>query len=75
MLRKEQYRDLNKYYNTKRRQQRRYYRQTVCGPKKWTEDEDALVLLHVMTDRELSAKIGHSMAAIQKRRTRLKNAI
>lgn len=52
-----------------------YYRRTSYAPryhKRWEEQEDALVLLHNITDTELSYLIERSVSSIQRRRIRLK---
>ena len=56
---------------------RKYYEQTrVDGRRvKYTEDEDALVLAHNMTDRELSELLCRSMKSIQCRRGLLKKQV
>lgn len=73
MCRKEQYKDLEKHRITCRKQRRRYYAKTaVYKPSTWTDEQIRLVLERKMTDHELSAKIGHSVKAIQIKRSRLK---
>ena len=73
MIRKEQYRDMEKYKKTKRRQQRRYYKKTqIYDANNWTDMADELILKHEKTDTELSKIVGHSVNAIQIRRSRLK---
>ena len=45
MLRKSEYRDMEKFKRTKREQQKRYYRKTQNAPnknKRWTEEETAM---------------------------------
>lgn len=73
MNRKEKYADLAQWQETCMDQKRRYYRQTATFTKiPWTPDEDQMVLEHQETDTALSRRIGHSVAAIQKRRHTLK---
>lgn len=72
MIRKDKYKDIDKYRNTRNAQKRRYYSRTQCGRNPWTFRQDMMVLEHSMTDTELSAVIGHSVKAIQERRHRLK---
>ena len=73
MMRKEQYRDMEKYKKTRRRQQRRYYKKTqIYDANNWTDMADELILKHEKTDTELSKIIGHSVNAIQIRRSRRK---
>lgn len=53
----------------------RVYRETAYAPKhkqEWTDAEDRQVLARDMTDRDLSAKIGRSVQAIQVRRARIR---
>lgn len=51
---------------------RRYYQATAkYAPRKWTKIEDEAVMAHNIPDRELSALIHRSMAAIQTRRSLL----
>lgn len=41
----------------------------------WTEEEEEMVLRHDIPDSQLSMIIGHSVAAIQIRRSRLKRGL
>lgn len=67
------YADEERYQATKQAYYKRYYEKTATHcPIPWTAEQDALVLAHNITDRELSKMIGHSMKAIQIRRCRLK---
>lgn len=73
--RKEWYKDLSKYRNTRKQQKRRYRMRTgscLYQPKAWTESEDKLVMKHDISDVELSALLERSVQAIQIRRCRLK---
>ena len=73
MNNKKYYRDLKKYRNTCNRQKRRYYgKSAVYDRHSWTSEEDDAILKHSIPDSELSPKIGHSVMAIQIRRSRLK---
>lgn len=73
MNRKEGYCDLRRHRETCNRQNKRYYGKTaIYKPKPWSEHDDKLVLAHSITDHALSEKIGHSVKAIQIRRSRLK---
>lgn len=73
MNRKEGYCDMQRYRETCNRQNKRYYGKTaIYKPNPWSEHDDELVLAHCMTDHVLSEKIGHSVKAIQIRRSRLK---
>ena len=67
------YRDKEKCRKTRNRQRQRNYAKTaIYPPKEWAEEDDALVLEHKMSDRELSKLIEHSVQAIQVHRSRLK---
>lgn len=72
--RRELYKDLNKYkQNRYRCKMRNYKRGNIdCERHKWTPEEDKLLLDCILTDRELSKVIHHSVQAIQIRRSRLK---
>lgn len=73
--RKENYKDMNKYYKTKREMQYRYYHRMGTGIYKrrsWTEAEDNLVVKHPIPDRELSKRLKRSVKSIQMRRHKLK---
>lgn len=75
MLRKELYKDMSKYYATKRAQKERWRKRTGSGQyesKPWTEDEDQLVLAHKTTDRILSERIRRSVTSVYDRRAKLK---
>lgn len=77
-LRKANYRDLNKYYKTRRAQVRRYVLRTGSGkyPKRpWSGEDDQRVLNHSIPDRQLSKQIQRSVTAIQIRRCKLKKEI
>lgn len=74
-MKKDGYKDMAKFRAAYSRQKRKYYAKTrVAGYKRWTEEEDKMVLAHIMTDTELSQKIGHGVAAIQRRRYYLKTS-
>ena len=71
--RKENYADMEKFRKTRKEQRKRYYDKTAWKElKSWTEEDDKSVLSHDITDTELSKIIGHSVRAIQIRRSRLK---
>lgn len=73
MNRKKQYRDLRKHRETCNRQNRRYYgKSAIYERHSWTSEEDDAVLEHSIPDSELSPKLGHSVRAIQIRRSRLR---
>lgn len=77
-LRKHSYRDLDKYYETRREQMRRYAEHTGSGkypPRPWNAADDQRVLSHQIPDRQLSNEIQRSVKAIQLRRCKLKKLI
>ena len=75
-LRKESYRDMEKFTKTRNSQRNKYYRKTaIYPPNSWTSEQDEKVLKHDIPDSELSAIIHHSVKAIQIRRSRLKNEL
>lgn len=62
-----------KYRN---RMRKRNYQQTAYAPnhrQKWSISEIKMVLEHKIPDRELSAKIGRSVGAIQSTRAKYKD--
>lgn len=72
-FRKHEYTDMEKYQRVKQDYYKRYYgKSAIYDRRAWTPYEDSLVLLHSISDRELSGKIKRSMKAIQVRRSRLK---
>jgi len=56
------------------RNRKRYYHKTafIYEKRRWTTEEDKLVLTSKLTDTQLSEKIQRSVQAIQLRRLRLK---
>lgn len=74
---KNTYKDMEKFYKTKRRQKKKYYEQTlqnaVNNKKPYTQEEIDMILEHKLSDRELSVLLGRSMKAIQKKRYQEKN--
>lgn len=58
----------------KRLEHKRYYGKTsfLYPRRKWSPEEDKLVLAHIIPDSELSVKIQRSLKAICNRRCRLK---
>ena len=75
-LRKDKYKDMEKFRNTRNAQRKRYYDKTAkYNPNPWTSEQDKAVLEHNITDTELSNLIGHSVKAIQIRRSRLKKKL
>ncbi len=55
----------------------RYYNQFTVGAihsnKRWTHEEEQLVLNHEISDRTISSKISRTVGAIQVKRSELKN--
>lgn len=77
-LRKSDYRNLDKYYATRRQQMRRYRQRTGAGlysPRSWTKEEDHRVLEHTISDRQLGKEIQRSVSAISVRRAKLKRKL
>lgn len=72
--RKELYKDLNKYKQNRDRYKKKYYKNgsTNCEKHNWIPEEDKLLFDSILTDRELSKVIHHSVEAIQIRRSRLR---
>ena len=60
----------------KRAEHKRYYARTAFKyeRRKWTDDEDELVLIQKIPDSELSPIIRRSMKSISNRRWRLRKA-
>ena len=72
-LRREGYRDMERYRRTRNEQRKRYYDKTAgYQPRKWTAEEEVMVLAHIVTDTELSKRIQRSVRAIQVHRCKLK---
>ena len=73
MNRKKDYRDLKKHRDTCNKQNKRYYGKTSYKyeRRRYTVEEDVLILSRSMTDSELSEKIHRSVKSIQIRRCRL----
>lgn len=72
--RKKDYADIEKWRNTVTAYNRSYYQATSNARnsyKKWTQEEDRIVLEHAIPDREISSLIGRSMKAITQRRHNL----
>ena len=69
------YKDPEKYAAYARRSKTKYRERTGAGiwKNRFTVLDDELILSRIMTDRELSEKIHHSVGSIQKRRWELKN--
>lgn len=74
MNRRKAYRDMAKFRETCRKQRRRYYQKTanLYEKRRWTPEEDVVVIEHNIPDSHLSKKIKRSVEAIQVRRSKLK---
>lgn len=75
MNRRNKYKDKQKWYNTKRLQQSRYYGRTAFAPqhhKIWSEEDKKKVWDHVIPDNELADQIGRSVGSIQMMRNKMK---
>lgn len=74
---KRTYKDMKKFKEYRRRGKKRNYDRGAVGCKRhpWTLEEDQLVLASMISDRELSRIIKHSVHAIQIRRSRLKKLL
>lgn len=75
MNRPQKYADKNLWRETCRRQKGRYYAKTAIYRKRaWTEEEDAAVMEHAVSDTQLSSLIQRSVRSIQCRRSKLTKA-
>lgn len=74
MSMKDCYKDYKRYREVKYKQNRRYYERTSYKypVRKWTDEEDARVLEHSISDAKLSEEIKRSVKAIGTRRRTLK---
>ena len=75
MNRKREYKDLDKWVKTKKRQAKRYYKkhsQNATNSKQgYTIEEINMIMQHEISDVELSKKIGRSVRAIQVKRAKI----
>lgn len=63
------YKDKEKLRNIRQNYNKKYYGRTQkYNPRRWTYDEDEIVLAHEMTDTEISSLIKRSVQSIQGRR-------
>lgn len=75
MLRKDAYKDINKYLATKKRQSDRYRQRGgayLYEKRPYTQAEDEAILKHETTDLELSKQLRRSRGAIQRHRWELR---
>ena len=71
--RKSDYKDLEKWQNTKRKGKQKYYQSTQGYPKRrWTDAENEAILKCQKSDRALSDDLQRSIQSIQTQRCRLK---
>lgn len=71
--RPECYVDKSKYDKTRYEQRKRYYKKTQkYPPRRWTDEEDIIVMKHDLSDVELSVMLRRSVGAVQARRYVLK---
>ena len=78
MLRRSNYKDMEKYRKTRNAQKRRYYHKTAFSEnskKHYRADELSMILEHKYTDSELSILLGRSVGSIQTKRRRLKREL
>lgn len=70
---KNNYRDMDKYYAAKRRQQERHRRKYGAHqePKEWTDEEMNLILTHDGNLRELIPVLERSLNAIYSKRHKI----
>jgi len=71
--RRQNYADVDRARTTWAAQKRRYRSRTGSGygRRAWTEAEEAAVLDHSTSDRDLAARLGRSVQSIQIKRVRL----
>lgn len=75
MLRKELYKDLDKFKKTARAQRKRYYDKTKNAGNRWqpwTVAEIDAIMAHEKSDAELSKELGRGIRAIQVKRSKIK---
>lgn len=70
MLRKQGYKDLDKYADTKRKQQNRWRERAGCymyDRKHFTDEEDEIILKHQGTYREIAEQLCRSLPSVYQR--------
>ena len=75
MNRKKDYKDLDKYKDTKRKQQNRWRQRSGCymyDKRNFTEEEDEIIMNFKGTYRELAEQLCRSIPSVQQRRFRLR---
>lgn len=78
MNRKSDYKDIDRFRKTRNAQKRRYYGRTTNSENSrqaWTLQDLQRVMEHDVSDMQLSAEIGRSVAAIQVMRHRQKRKL
>ncbi len=73
---KELYKNMERYYETKRKHRKKYYSKSANAQnsnKRLTEQEIQMILEHKIPDSELSEQIGRSLKAIQNARMRYRH--
>ena len=76
MLKKDNYKDLDKWRKTKKKQKQKYYSKSRNAENRfqpWSEKDIELVMEHKFSDTQLSVMIGRSVQAIQTQRSKQKN--
>lgn len=72
-VKQQRYRDRHRSeYNAYMREYWRKYNDLKYPPRKWTTEEDLLVLEHSMTDKELARLLKRSWESVKSRRKDLK---
>lgn len=75
--RKKDYKNMEKYSEYVKRNRKKNYEKGREGSKRhiWTEEEIGMIMdKNGMTDREIALKIGHSVLAIQTKRSQVKRS-
>lgn len=73
VLRKKDYKNMDKFLETRNAQRKRYYQKTQgFKRKKWESKEIETILISDMTDPELSALLSRSVQSIQAMRCKMK---
>jgi len=76
VLRKENYRDMDKFNETRYEQRKRYYQKSQkYEPKIWSDAEIEEILNPEIPDSELSKILCRSVGAIQGKRCNIKKAL
>lgn len=77
MNRKAKYKDIEKYKETKRRQQQRHRKKYGAGkpPRIWTDEEIYLLMNFNGLDRDLAKKLNRSLNSIYTKRVRVRSQI